>query len=1227
MDMTVWIDKKEIETVRETKPKEPMYGNMSSENEMCLSIQELVKHLENGRLVNFGRNAICIEMDNVYASSFGDWAVNPCYPRYTDKEIETIEQERFTLNEYKLDETLALLKEADIEPCIAYHSFSSSEKREKFHIIIALEPVDVAHYPAKSVEPYDWSWPEQVFPRETDDEWHMLKDELSCAFGYSYDRGNNLYSGTVLFGTNKGMHYVNAAAPVYSREGLREKLEHLNQILDERDPDRTEKMLSHFMSHGGGDGAYLGATTKLLTERMAPNGDLLLPSSSAIGDFTFARRENLRSVTIPDSVTSIGEYAFEDCANLTSVAIPNSVTSIGTGAFRNCNKLESVTIPESVTNIGEYAFDLCVNLTSVVIPDGVTSIGTGAFEFCKNVKSVTIPNSVTSIGDSAFSGCDSLASVAIPDSVTSIEQYTFSSCENLRSVTISESVTNIGYRAFGGCKNLTSVTIPDSVTNIDRNAFSDCPATIICGQDSYAAQYARENKIAVEYIKAEPKNVIDEEWVKENYHGEVEFTIPDSVTSIGEAAFAKCMRLTSATISNGVTEIEKQAFAECINLISVNIPDSVTKIEEGAFIDCNLFFVKIPNGVTSIEAKTFEGCNHLTSVKIPDSVTSIGTDAFASCRDLRFVTIPDSVTSIEDSAFDNCTNLRSVTIPDSVTNIGNRAFAHCSSLRAIYIPDSVTRIESDAFLDCPVTIICEPDSYAAQYAHEHNIATCSEAKFEKREDSTATNRFDKKLTETWVDENYHGEEEFAIPDGITEIEEKAFANCGNLTSVKIPDSVTKIGFDAFFCCRDLESVTIPNGVTEIDDQAFAGCTNLTSVDIPDSVTKIGIQAFGGCDLTSVTIPDSVISIEGGAFEDCVNLTSVTIPNSVKSIGEWAFLNCPATIICEPNSYAAQYARENKISVEYIEAEPEKREEQTATKNFVVNGDWVRENYHGEAEFTIPDGAAKIEERAFEGCDSLTSVIIPDSVTSIGNHAFEECSSLKSVHIPDSVTSIGFCAFSSCENLASVTIPESVTSIENGAFSYCGLKSVIIPDSVTRIGEYAFMQCNSLTSVTISNSVTSIKDCTFEACRNLRSVTIPDSVTSIGDYAFTRCKNLKSITIPDSVTSIGDHAFEDCVTVIREPNSYAEKHARENKFTEVESEKNEQSAQEAISSPVHQTVNTDFNTAINALKETVLAQQETINALMAHITKIQNEVFYQPSEDEKHPTKRNDEMDR
>ena len=301
-------------------------------------------------------------------------------------------------------------------------------------------------------------------------------------------------------------------------------------------------------------------------------------SVTSIGDSAFYGCESLTSVTIPDSVTSIGSCAFYGCASLTSVTIPDSVTSIGGSAFYGCTSLTSVTIPDSVTSIGGSAFYNCKSLTSVTIPGSVTSIGWSAFYGCASLTSVTIPDSVTSIGGSAFYGCTSLTSVTIPDSVTSIGGSAFYNCKSLTSVTIPGSVTSIGWSAFYGCASLTSVTIPDSVTSIGNCAFASCTSLTGIWVAEGNSHYANDAS-GVLFNK-------DKTTLVQCPGAFAAYTIPNSVTSIGEYAFSHCTSLTSVTIPNSVTSIGEHAFSYCTSLTSVTIPDSVTSIGEYAFYDC-----------------------------------------------------------------------------------------------------------------------------------------------------------------------------------------------------------------------------------------------------------------------------------------------------------------------------------------------------------------------------------------------------------------------------------------------------------------------------------------------------------------------------------------------------------------------------------------------------------------------------------------------------------------
>ena len=263
-----------------------------------------------------------------------------------------------------------------------------------------------------------------------------------------------------------------------------------------------------------------------------------------------------------------------------------------------------VVIPDGVTSIGEGVFYHCSSLTSVIIPDGVTSIGACAFYVCDKLTSVAIPNSVTRIGDEAFAWCNNLTNVTIPDSVTSIGDEAFVYCWSLTNVTIPDSVTGIGAAAFEGCSGLTSVTIGAGVNiedlsksfllengNIGAFAVSD-------NNDVYASQ----NGILYTY----------------------------DMSTLLRCPAAKA----SVTIPVSVTSIRELAFAGCENLNNVTIPDSVTSIGAGAFEYCDsLTSVIISEGITSIGDTAFYGCFSLTSVAIPKSVITIGRDAFDGCAE------------------------------------------------------------------------------------------------------------------------------------------------------------------------------------------------------------------------------------------------------------------------------------------------------------------------------------------------------------------------------------------------------------------------------------------------------------------------------------------------------------------------------------------------------------------------------------------------------------------
>ena len=353
----------------------------------------------------------------------------------------------------------------------------------------------------------------------------------------------------------------------------------------------------------------------------------------------------------------------------------------------NFNELQYFT---GLTCIGEDAFNQCHNLASVSIPNSVTSIGVSAFLWCFSLSSITIPNSVTSIGWGAFEGCSNLLTVKISNSVTSIADYAFSDCSSLSSITIPNSVTSIGWGAFEGCSNLLTVIIPNSVTSIMGGAFNGCT-----GLTSIEVEAGNSCFISIDGVLFDNNKTSLLRFPAGKTTSA--YSVPNSVTTIGQDAFEQCRCLTNVTIPNSVTSIEWGTFNGCIGLTSIEVEagNSCFISIDGVLFDKKQTSIfrfpqgkttstySIPNSVTGIEAYAFYGCSSLTSVTIPNSVTSIGFGAFSYCSNLLSVIIPNSVTNIAHEAFEGCKNLTSVTIPNSVNSIG-AAFSNCPDLKEVF---------------------------------------------------------------------------------------------------------------------------------------------------------------------------------------------------------------------------------------------------------------------------------------------------------------------------------------------------------------------------------------------------------------------------------------------------------------------------------------------------------------------------------------------------------------
>ncbi|MDD4212615.1 MAG: leucine-rich repeat domain-containing protein [Bacilli bacterium] len=289
----------------------------------------------------------------------------------------------------------------------------------------------------------------------------------------------------------------------------------------------------------------------------------------SIGYEAFYDNRTLKTIIIPKGVESLSDYAFYSCISLSSITIPNGVTSIGRYAFYNCTSLKSITLPDSLTFIGGNAFNECSGLTTFRIPKNVKKIESQAFDNCTHLPSIYVdPDNqyYSSMNGVLFDQAQTIlmkypegntkTSYTIPSRVISIEKHAFRS-PYLTSISIPLRVTSIHDEAFDGCINLASF-------NVDgNNEYYSSMSGVL---------FNHAHNVLMKYPEGAPYSI---------------YTIPPTVTTIGQYAFNNCLHLTSIIIPDNVTRIKEYAFNNCSSLTSITIPDSITIIQRGAFANCS----------------------------------------------------------------------------------------------------------------------------------------------------------------------------------------------------------------------------------------------------------------------------------------------------------------------------------------------------------------------------------------------------------------------------------------------------------------------------------------------------------------------------------------------------------------------------------------------------------------------------------------------------------------
>lgn len=447
------------------------------------------------------------------------------------------------------------------------------------------------------------------------------------------------------------------------------------------------------------------------------------------------------------------------------------------------------------------------------------------------------------------------------------------------------------------------------------------------------------------------------------FNSGVEYVIiPPSVSYIDDYAFRGNTTLKSIALPDGCSH-GHSVFSGCSALTQVYLPNGSNGDTAFLFNRCSsLKYVHIPASWTEL-AEEFRGCTSLENITIPESVYKISKDAFKGCTSLKTVTIPNSVTTITGNPFTGCTSLTDIRVAENhptlevvdgvlFDKVSKTLITYPCSFDAEYyeVPEGTTAIAGGAFHAGHST------RDAGYWVASYNI-----------NDRLVEVHLPNTVVEIGNDAFWgrHALQRINIPEGVTVIQEETFAQCVSLERIVLPDSVEKIGSRAFAYCFGLKDVEYPAKLEYIGNQAFAHCISLTRIEIPYGMTVLGDQYAGCHSIIEAEIPESVTVISGAfqgwynikeivipnsvqelhtyAFSACTSLKELYLPESITRIEQWAILDNPVlemlfipdsvveiekdaikgcnilTIYCVEGSAAWQYAKDNNIPVQVVDA--------------------------------------------------------------------------------------------------------------------------------------------------------------------------------------------------------------------------------------------------------------------------------------------------------------------
>ena len=598
------------------------------------------------------------------------------------------------------------------------------------------------------------------------------------------------------------------------------------------------------------------------------------------------------------------------------------VVAIGPSAFKDCNNLFYITIPSSVRSITGYPFENCVSLNGVYIFD--------IKAWCETDFDNTAANNPILLCQRLYLNGQLVTDLIIPEGTTHINSMAFQNCQTITSVTIPSSVTSIGWGAFANCLNMKTLSIGSGMASIDGHAFSNDKEleTIICNAST-----------------------------------------PPALESFGVFSTETYQNASLMVPESSLSAYQEADFWQNFSNISAKTFD---------FYSDGFYYIIEGDDQVGVTWKG-EGNTYSGFVKIPETVTYEGTTY--------------TVTKIEANTFTCCENLTGVTIPATVMSVYygffNNQATGLTRIECLAIEPPVGMLDMTADQYASVVVAVPKNSVAAYQADAGwgQFATFGAMSYDLERDNIFYEiTGDNEVMVTRKNEySYAYDYSINIPATIT---------VGNMTY-----DVTAINEKAFYELNNLTTVTLPSSVKTIGDYAFYKCTNLESVTL-SHVDNIGNFSFAYCSsLAEAKFKGDLQSIQGSSFIYC---------SSIKKFERYAVVDDPSLKYDFVNGVIFTRNAADKTLVAF-----------PCGSNAIT--------------YTVPSGTVNIGSHAFRGNTIIKTVNMPTSLREIQSFAFNGCTRIERLEVPKGVTNIGIYAFSECSALADVLLPSTLTFLGGGAF--------------------------------------------------------------------------------------------------------------------------------------------------------------------------------------------------